>query len=688
MKFKWIIIILILFSFARNSFSNPYLLHPFIGNNQQQCDWEIMTTFMQLTLIPAVDETEIEPASGVGAHTGIDFRAAPGTLIWSVADGVVYEARYDDTNNYDNCLLVEHYTIYGTRYVLYGHLMYEDPAPWSEGQAISEGDLVGFVGDILWHSHNGYDHIHFDLADNWNHWNWTIMDANFINPISALEGITDNINPSTYEIQYPTDANEGEQVKFRFRADDAFINDFDDDDSFNNGGIYSASLYIYYPDNYEIVDQFTFDEFDLNESIKRYAPLWGEYGGHSQPNIRTSEPYWVSATNHNTWYYMYWGDEDPNNGDGAKPFEFIKIYMKDANGNNIIHTITPQDLNITPTTGIEDKISIINYPSTIEQEQTGNCSANFIDTMPLGNHITSNWDWSIIGFYTEEGDENLYREVLASGNTPGAIETNWSPIPHLPATNREWVRDENDYIMGSVSVDARDNDYVWHSDSKIIKIIDTPPNDPDLYYINLINNGKIAYNKYDIELSWTYPDYHPSDPASPTDIVKYKLYRKVQSSSWYLYEEIDFPSTYHYAPITYIDTDLLEYNYNHYYKVTTVDASGNESDYSEILSILVPNSGSGGGGGGSPRLKNYPNPFNPNTNIIFILPNDDKVNLNIYNSKGELVKILVDENMKAGYHTAHWDGKDNTGKIIPSGIYIYTLKTNEFTETKKMIMLK
>jgi len=85
---------------------------------------------------------------------------------------------------------------------------------------------------------------------------------------------------------------------------------------------------------------------------------------------------------------------------------------------------------------------------------------------------------------------------------------------------------------------------------------------------------------------------------------------------------------------------------------------------------------------------NFPNPFNPVTTIKFDLPRNGDVSLRIYDQRGQLVKILVNESMKAGRHALKWDGCDNGGQRVASGIYIYRIQATQFTSTKKMTLLK
>ncbi len=87
--------------------------------------------------------------------------------------------------------------------------------------------------------------------------------------------------------------------------------------------------------------------------------------------------------------------------------------------------------------------------------------------------------------------------------------------------------------------------------------------------------------------------------------------------------------------------------------------------------------------------ENYPNPFNPSTTISYNLIEDSNVELSIYNLKGQKVKQLVKNHLSAGQHSVNWNGTDNNGKDVSSGIYLYKLKVgNHYTSTKKMILLK
>ncbi|MCL1827242.1 MAG: T9SS type A sorting domain-containing protein [Candidatus Cloacimonetes bacterium] len=85
---------------------------------------------------------------------------------------------------------------------------------------------------------------------------------------------------------------------------------------------------------------------------------------------------------------------------------------------------------------------------------------------------------------------------------------------------------------------------------------------------------------------------------------------------------------------------------------------------------------------------NYPNPFNPETTISFGLPFTTDVNLSIYNIKGQKVTTLINDKRPAGEHKITWNGTDDAGQSVSSGIYFYRLNTDRFTKTNKMVLLK
>jgi hypothetical protein len=87
-------------------------------------------------------------------------------------------------------------------------------------------------------------------------------------------------------------------------------------------------------------------------------------------------------------------------------------------------------------------------------------------------------------------------------------------------------------------------------------------------------------------------------------------------------------------------------------------------------------------------FQNYPNPFNPTTDIRYTLPRRSDVELAVFNTIGQQVRVLIKENQKAGVHQVVWDGKDYNGRAVSSGLYFCRLIASEKIATRKMIVLK
>ncbi|MFC1539784.1 cohesin domain-containing protein, partial [Candidatus Latescibacterota bacterium] len=86
--------------------------------------------------------------------------------------------------------------------------------------------------------------------------------------------------------------------------------------------------------------------------------------------------------------------------------------------------------------------------------------------------------------------------------------------------------------------------------------------------------------------------------------------------------------------------------------------------------------------------QNFPNPFNPTTSINFSVPATGNVTINVYDILGHKITTLVDGNYSAGNHTVVWNATDMTGKAVSAGVYFYTIESNNFFETKRMLFMK
>lgn len=157
-----------------------------------------------------------------------------------------------------------------------------------------------------------------------------------------------------------------------------------------------------------------------------------------------------------------------------------------------------------------------------------------------------------------------------------------------------------------------------------------------------ITTGNILFEKNDASFSFSYPTLLDADNNSVLDCIVIKY---------------DFP-----------------FNNQYYYEVYSTGVTSNGND-----KILTPQ---------FKLSQNFPNPFNPTTTINFSLENESTISIDIYNVTGEKVKTLFNGIEKAGSHSIEWNGADNFGNKLPTGVYFYRLNSKDFSETKKLIILK
>lgn len=145
---------------------------------------------------------------------------------------------------------------------------------------------------------------------------------------------------------------------------------------------------------------------------------------------------------------------------------------------------------------------------------------------------------------------------------------------------------------------------------------------------------------------------------------------------------------------TYIDKAVLN-DRKYWYKLVDVDFDGTRKEHGPISATpqitdigqdetVLPNS--------FVLYQNFPNPFNPSTTIAFDIPllstNETTVNISVYNILGQKINELLAGTLQAGRYSLKWDGRDQSGKNVPAGLYIYEINTPNYIESKKMMYLK
>ena len=135
------------------------------------------------------------------------------------------------------------------------------------------------------------------------------------------------------------------------------------------------------------------------------------------------------------------------------------------------------------------------------------------------------------------------------------------------------------------------------------------------------------------------------------------------------------------SPKNYSFTDNPSGGTSFSYRLKQIDVGGSFQYYDPVTVNLTLSK--------EPQLlQNSPNPFNPSTTIKFYIPNTSDVSIKIYDMLGREVTTLFNEQTTAGYHIVFWNGKDRRGENVASGVYLYRLTAGNFSETKKMNLLK
>lgn len=236
----------------------------------------------------------------------------------------------------------------------------------------------------------------------------------------------------------------------------------------------------------------------------------------------------------------------------------------------------------------------------------------------------------------------------------------------------------------------------WDGISQWLKFPTTPPNDRDLAFkvtedptdecpVELASFTAIASISNTVQLQWV--------AQSETDMLGYNVMRsetnnigQAQSCNLCLIQAQNSSTEQTY---TFEDIEV-ESATTYWYWLESVDMDGTVETFGPVCLTT----GNPGQDDDQPivvatrLLNNYPNPFAPSTTISFSLTKQMNASLRIYNVKGQLIKSLVNADMASGTHDVTWDGTNEQGLKVPSGIYFCNFETPEYRTTQKLILTK
>jgi len=297
---------------------------------------------------------------------------------------------------------------------------------------------------------------------------------------------------------------------------------------------------------------------------------------------------------------------------------------------------------------------------------------------------------------TVDGSGNVY----VTGSSDGAGSgLDYATIRYYPGGDAAWVRRYNGPANGSdvavgIAVDDSHNVYVTgYSDSTgsgqdyaTVKY-DSSGNELWVKRFNCANGtDKPAAIAVDDSNNIYVTGRSGCGGVTAHDYVTIKYYPN-GDTAWLRKYHGPVESGYDYAYALAVDTS------GNVYITGESQGSGTDYDYCTIKYTQTPSAVEDETGGRErpsefDLSQNYPNPFNPTTKIEFTLAKSGFATLQIYDVLGRKVRTLVSEELSSGYKSVLWDGKSEDGKDVASGVYFYQLKVGDFSQPKKMLLLK
>jgi hypothetical protein len=300
-------------------------------------------------------------------------------------------------------------------------------------------------------------------------------------------------------------------------------------------------------------------------------------------------------------------------------------------------------------------------------------------------------------------------------NTPIPVTTGWNLVSYLPPWNLQ-----PSYALQSI-YDKLLFAYGWNNGIEIFKPGSefntlTTMSTCNGYWVKINANDTLIYPDQDMIAGWMEPrtiasvqSLSSGDYTTPTWVNLYATNLKLDGQSVGAGSEIEAFSVatnakvgsfkmkadgkFGFMPV-YADADGQNLKPGGQFYLTIDGTKANETftwtanGDRTVVSALTSGNSSGTLPDGFSLEQNYPNPFNPTTTIGFSVPAHTRARIEIYNVLGALIAVPFDDAVQAGEHQVVWDGRNQNGETVASGVYLYKLVTDSYSEARKMMLLK
>jgi hypothetical protein len=386
---------------------------------------------------------------------------------------------------------------------------------------------------------------------------------------------------------------------------------------------------------------------------------------------------WDDTTNHK--FYIEWLRMTNNNVTGYyETFQMVitdPAYYPTMTGDSEIHFLY-RDIHNSDAT---NAYASVGFESPEEERGLGFTQDNRYT--PGAATLANNMVYRITT-NTGRGAIKGVADLNNGGNNGGVqIHTTTGQVKSTDANGNFWIREVPPETVGVI---AEMRGYFPASFDSVIVIanhtlqLDTLHLSPCPVPTNLSATDNLSDR---IEVRW--------DSLSHANLIGYNIYRSRWSNGEFTKLNTSPIQNRLFIDTTPSDTSLYWYCVSAVFSVhnSTAESFDSNKDSGKLLNptsidepVLAPKE--------FYLSQNYPNPFNPTTTISYGLPVASHVKIDIFNIMGQKVLDLVDEEQTAGFKQVIWNGKDNSGEAVSSGLYFYRIDTKGFVQTKKMLMLK